>query len=45
MREYLARHSGDQVTLTLDALFSERVPGNGEFASEAARRTLRDAEW
>ena len=45
MREYLARHSGDQVTLALDALFSEEAPGDSEFASEAARRTLRDAEW
>jgi predicted transcriptional regulator len=45
VREYLARHSGDQVTLVLDALFSEGVPDDGEFASEAARRTLRDAEW
>lgn len=45
MREYLARHSGDQVTLALDALFSDETQGDAEFATHAARRTLRHTEW
>jgi predicted transcriptional regulator len=45
MREYVARHSGDQVTLALDALFSDEAQGDAEFATHAARRTLRDTEW
>lgn len=45
MREYLARHSDDRVTAALDAFFSEGAPGDAEFASEAARRVLRESEW
>ena len=45
MREYLARHSGDRVTEALDELFSQGALGDSEFASEAARRVLRESEW
>jgi len=45
MREYLARHSDDRVTAALDAFFSEGALGDTEFASEAAKRVLRESEW
>jgi predicted transcriptional regulator len=44
MREYLARHSTDRVTETLDALWAEGTPAD-EFTRAAARRTLRRSEW
>lgn len=45
MREYLARHSADQVTDTLDRISAEVSPGPSDFASRAARRTFEQAEW
>ena len=45
MREYLARHSADQITDTLDRICAEASPGTNDFASRAARRTLDHAEW
>jgi metal-responsive CopG/Arc/MetJ family transcriptional regulator len=56
VREYLARHSSERVTETLDALCSElgsaaqagadaEVASGGGFAREAARRTLERSDW
>jgi predicted transcriptional regulator len=43
--EYVARHSSEQVTEALNALFAGDDGGSDGFVTEAARRTLRDAEW
>ena len=44
VREYVARHSADQVTETLDLLVEEgRV--DSSFATAAARQTLERSEW
>lgn len=45
VREYVARHSPDSVTATLDALFSERAEPDSEFAVTAARGALEQSEW
>jgi len=44
IREYVARHSGDQVTEKLDLLITE---GNmdSSFAVAASRQTLERSEW
>jgi predicted transcriptional regulator len=44
MREYVARHSAESVTETLDRVCSEVAP-SGEFAQTAARRTLERSDW
>jgi predicted transcriptional regulator len=44
MREYLARHSPDRVTDTLDRLCGE-APAADDFAARAAQRTFERAEW
>ncbi len=44
VREYVARHSADQVTEKLDLLVEEgRV--DSSFATAAARQTLERSEW
>ena len=50
VREYLARHSAERVTETLDALCVELAPDAGlvpgsEFTQGAARRTLERSDW
>ena len=50
VREYLARHSAERVTDSLDALCAELAPGaesasGGGFARTAARRTLERSDW
>jgi predicted transcriptional regulator len=42
--EYVARHSSEHVTESLDALFAQDASAGDAFVAEAARRTLRDAE-
>jgi hypothetical protein len=44
MREYIARHSAESVTETLDRVCAELAPGD-QFAGAAARRTLERSEW
>ena len=44
VREYLARHSAASVTETLDRICAEVAP-SGEFAHQAARRTLSRSDW
>ena len=44
VREYVARHSPNQVTEALDALYEDESI-DGAFASAAARRTLGRSEW
>lgn len=46
LREYLARHQPDEVTVTLDSVVAEvGSSSEGSFVDEAARRTLADADW
>lgn len=45
VREYVARHTPDSVTATLDALFAEGIEPDTEFSSSAARRTFERSDW
>ncbi|MDP2234029.1 MAG: hypothetical protein Q8K89_10355 [Actinomycetota bacterium] len=45
VREYVARHTPDSVTATLDALFAEEIEPDAEFSLSAARSTLKRSEW
>lgn len=46
VREYVARHSADRVTSTLDAVYAgEEDDSELEFLRVAARRTLERSEW
>ncbi len=44
VREYVARHSADKVTETLDMLCAEGAAPDS-FTTEASRRTLERSEW
>ena len=44
IREYVARHSADQITEKLDRLVEEG-PIDSSFATTAARQTLERSEW
>jgi len=45
LSEYVARHSSDVVTETLDRLCGELKGEADPFVSEAARRVLERSEW
>ena len=45
VREYVARHSEDDVTSALDALYAQESSARDEFGSAAAKRTLGRSEW
>ena len=46
LREYVARHSPDEVTAGLDAVLAELgQPDTVDLTSVAARRTLESSEW
>jgi antitoxin MazE6 len=45
VREYVARHSEDSVTIALDAVYAEEPAPVDAFATEAARRALERTEW
>jgi hypothetical protein len=45
LREYVSRHSGDDVTEALDKVCSDPAEGSDGFVKAAARRTLRRVEW
>jgi hypothetical protein len=45
VREYVARHSADDVTAALDLVCEEAGPADSDFATEAARRTLERSQW
>lgn len=45
VREYVARHSPDSVTATLDALLAEGVEPDSEFVAAAARQALERSDW
>lgn len=45
VREYVARHTADDVTVALDAIYAQEAPAPDEFGRKAARRTLERSEW
>ena len=45
LREYLARHSADEVTQALDQLCEELDTSSDDFVREASRRVLEATEW
>ena len=45
VREYVARHSDDDVTTALDALYAQEAPADDGFGEAAAKRTLERSEW
>lgn len=45
VHEYLARHSTERVTETLDRVCAEATPGDDDFTRSAARRTLERSDW
>lgn len=45
LREFLARHSADEVTQALDQLCEELDTSSDEFVREASRRVLEATEW
>lgn len=45
VREYVARHSQDDVTGALDALYAEEPTGTDDFGKAAVKRTLERSEW
>ena len=45
VREYLARHSADQVTDTLDRVCEQITPADRDFATRAAREALERTDW
>ena len=45
LREYLARHSPDEVTAALDVLCEELDTGAEELVREAGRRILESSDW
>ncbi len=45
LREYLARHSPDEVTRALDQLCEDLDTSSDDFVREASRRILEATEW
>ena len=45
LREYLARHSADEVTQALDQLCEELDTSSDDFVREASRRVFVATEW
>jgi metal-responsive CopG/Arc/MetJ family transcriptional regulator len=44
LREYVARHSPEEITDALNEAFQEREPRDA-FVAEASRRVLQRTEW
>ena len=45
LREYVAPHTPDQVTETMDRVCKEVESSGDEFVSSVARRVLEQSEW
>lgn len=45
LREYVARHSPDEVTESINRVCEQVGDQHDEFVSEAARRILEKTEW
>jgi predicted transcriptional regulator len=44
VREYVARHTSDDITSTLDALYAQEDT-DSEFSTAAGRHSLERSEW
>jgi antitoxin MazE6 len=45
LREYVARHSPDEVTTTINDVCARLGESDGNFVSIASRRRLKESEW
>jgi hypothetical protein len=45
VREYVARHSPEQITETLDRVCEQLAPDDADFATRAARQVLQRTDW
>jgi metal-responsive CopG/Arc/MetJ family transcriptional regulator len=45
LREYIARHAGDEVTDAINRVVDEISEPKDEFVAAAARRVLEKTEW
>ena len=45
LREYVARHSPEEITEALNSAFRQGRQHQDEFVAEAARRVLERTEW
>ena len=45
LREYVARHSPDEVTDALDRVVAQMDPSVESFVTESSRRVLEATEW
>lgn len=45
VREYVARHSADQITEALDQVLDVATSGDRDFVTGAARRVLERSDW
>jgi predicted transcriptional regulator len=45
MREYVARHSAERITETLDRVCAEAAPHGDQFTQAAAHHTLERSDW
>lgn len=45
VREYVARHSADQITEALDQTLEAVTSSDSDFATTAARRVLERSDW
>jgi metal-responsive CopG/Arc/MetJ family transcriptional regulator len=45
VREYVARHSADQVTELLNEICAAEPPNDNDFATGTARRALERSDW
>lgn len=45
LREYLARHSPDEIAQAMDRALAEIAPAEDDFVAASASRTLERSEW
>lgn len=45
LKEYLARHSEDQITMAMDRALQQIGPTEEPFLASVSRRTLERSEW
>lgn len=45
IREYIARHSADSITATLDSLWAAEIDRESGFVRATSRDTLERTEW
>jgi metal-responsive CopG/Arc/MetJ family transcriptional regulator len=45
VREYVARHSADQITEAMDQALEAMTSSDSDFATSAARRALERSDW